>query len=104
MTLRGTDCRAEENCAFSFDFSGGSDGGVNFGGFSGGDGGILTINVDSGMVAEATDGGIAVEGTDSGVAVAGEELVDAGPTLNDAVLDAGIVDTFDSGLPNHQKI
>ena len=51
MTLSGTDCRAEENCAFSFDFSGGADGGFNFGGFSGGDGGILTIDVDGGDVA-----------------------------------------------------
>ena len=99
MTLGGTDCRAEENCAFSFDFSSGNDGGFSFGGFSGGDGGILTIDTDSGITVEETDGGVEVEEADGGTAIAGEEIVDGGAAIDEAVFDAGIVATFDSGLP-----
>lgn len=94
MTLRGTDCRAEENCAFSFDFS--SDGGVSFGGFSGSDGGILTI--------ETSDGGVPVQEADAGMAIQ-DAVPDAGVALTQAdagvefdSADAGVVDVSDADL------
>jgi hypothetical protein len=97
MTLSGTDCRAEENCAFSFDFSAGGDGGVSFGGFSGGDGGILTIDtLDGGVPVQATDGGTAIQETtaDAGVVQAAS---DAGHHSDAS--DAGPAETTDGGQP-----
>ena len=108
MTLGGTDCRAEENCAFSFDFSGGADGGVNFGGFSGGDGGILVIeNSDAGIPSQIVelDAGIETAGaiSDAGVPVNDTDAsVSETPTPTDAgvatLVDGGPGDVLDGGM------
>ena len=108
MTLGGTDCRAEENCAFPFDFSGGADGGVNFGGFSGGDGGILVIeNSDAGIPSQIVelDAGIETAGaiSDAGVPVNDTDAsVSETPTPTDAgvatLVDGGPGDVLDGGM------
>ncbi|MBL90189.1 MAG: hypothetical protein CMH56_00055 [Myxococcales bacterium] len=97
MTLRGTDCRAEENCNFSFDFGGEGDGGsASFGGFSAGglDGGVFTMP-DAGSVAASNlvDAGVPVGPTpdpmDAGVVMSPEDPMDAGTSSGVVSHDAG---------------
>ena len=110
MNLSGTDCRAEENCSFSFEFGDADGGGGGFGGFSGGaDGGPVTTTpdagtaaptdeIDAGVIEEAPDAGVVQEGSDAGATAEPNSPVDGGTQTTAPVTDGGVVQSEDGGM------